>query len=228
MNFTLSFQFLKSGYWKNYMGISDLWFTLCFLWIMLVYKYEETGSLLSPLDLSYGLSIQFLINLLIWSLLVSAPSLFYKLVKNQKVEWTLGCWSPICLRDYIPTSRSLLHFNSGTNHVQLADLPAEGHSSQQSALTSHQVATNQGMITAFLRFSNSLDQITELRQVLSLCYFFVIKDTNQEQPNEETHGGGLGGSWTQSFHALSAWSQSVTLLAYHHIHLQEGPLIFGV
>ena len=38
---------------------------------------------------------------------------------------------------------------------------------------------------------------------------FMIKDTNQGQPNEKTHSQGWGGAQMQSLHTLFSWNQNV-------------------
>ena len=53
-------------------------------------------------------------------------------------------------------------------------------------------------------------------------YSFVIKDTNQYQPND-TEKGGLGGSWKQSFSRLSPQNESPSWLSNQEAHLSLVP-----
>lgn len=48
------------------------------------------------------------------------------------------------------------------------------------------------------RSNNLLEQLTELRNVLSLHHQFIIKDTTQEQPDGGDAQGRAGGPWVRT------------------------------
>lgn len=57
------------------------------------------------------------------------------------------------------------------------------------------LAENRGVSRPFFRFSNLLQQLTELRETVYLIYQFIIKDESLNSTMEETPAEGTGGAW---------------------------------
>ena len=80
-----------------------------------------------------------------------------------------------------------------------------------------------------LRFDSMLEWLTKLKKAWCSWLQFTVKNTSQEQSNEETQRERSGGVWMQCFHALSPRGHSMTPDPRHQCATnQDAPPSFSV